>query len=161
MLGAEPAWDLSAAPSSDAQGRFVIDPAPAGPSAIYCYNPAAGMSSARAFVDLARGEQASAQLYTVHLDPPAIGDIGAELDQGFPITVTSVRDGGPAAVAGVRAGDRLVALDGRAIDQLSKGGVLHWIDSHKVGARINLTMQRGSDVLTFAVVVSHTLLQPN
>jgi predicted metalloprotease with PDZ domain len=139
----------------------VIDPAPAGPSVVYCYNAAASMSRARAFVNIAPGAHASAQLFTVHLDPPAVGDIGADFDQGFPITFTSVRDDGPAAVAGIRAGDRLLALDGHAIEQLSKGGVLYWIQSHKVGARITVTVQHGSDTQTYPMVVGHSLAQPS
>lgn len=103
------------APSTDPQGQVVIDPMPAGPSAVYCHNPAAGMSAARAFVTLGRGERATAQLVTVHLQPPGAGDIGIALDQGFPLTVTSVRDDGPAAIAGICAGDAIAALDGRAI----------------------------------------------
>jgi len=127
---------------------------------VYCYNPAAGMSSARAFVELAPGARGTAQLTTVHLEPPGAGDIGADLDQGFPITVAGVRDDGPAALAGIRAGDQLIALDGRAIDQMSKGGVLYWILGQRVGARIAITVQRGADRHTFAVVVGHSLAQP-
>jgi protocatechuate 3,4-dioxygenase beta subunit len=160
MLGPEPLWDYDAGPSTGAQGEVAIDPAPAGPSAVYCYNAPAGMSSARAFVSLAAGERGTAQLYTVHLDPPGAGDLGAELDQGFPIVVTSVRDDGPAAAAGMRAGDAIAALDGRPIDQLSKGGVLHWIASHPVGAAIGITVRRGSETRTLRVVVGHSLAPP-
>jgi len=161
MLGPDPVWDLSAAPASDAQGQVAIDPAPAGPIAVYCYNPAAGMSSARAFVTLEPGARGTAQLLGVHLEPPALGDLGVDLDQGFPLVVTSVRDDGPAAAAGIRAGDQLVALDGHPIDQLSKGGVLFWIQSHRVGARITVTVKRGSENHAVGVVVGHTLAQPS
>lgn len=160
MLGPEPLWDYDAGPSTGAQGEVAIDPAPAGPSAVYCYNARAGMSSARAFVSLAAGERGTAQLLTVHLDPPGAGDLGAEFDQGFPIVVTSVRDDGPAATAGMRAGDAIVALDGRPIDQLSKGGVLHWIASHPVGAAVGITVRRGSETRTLRVVVGHSLAPP-
>ncbi|HMG21819.1 MAG TPA: PDZ domain-containing protein, partial [Kofleriaceae bacterium] len=153
MLGAEPAWDLSAAPSTDAEGQAVIDPAPAGPIAVYCYQPAAGLSSARALLELAPGARAEAQLLTVHLEPPGAGDLGAELDQGYPIAITSVRDDGPAARAGLRAGDQLVALDGVPIEQLSKGGVQFWVRSCRVGARITVTVQRGTDAHTVPVVI--------
>ena len=160
MLGPEPAWDMSAAPASDAEGQFVLDPAPAGASAVYCYNPAARMSSARAFVNLAPGGRAAAQLFTVHAEAPASGDIGVELDQGFPIVITSVRDDGPAAVAGLRVHDSLVALDGHALDQLSKGGVVYWLQSQRVGARITVTVRRGAETLTIPVVVGRTLGPP-
>lgn len=138
----------------------LIDPAPAGQSAVYCYNPAAGMSAARAFVTLGRGERATAQPVTVHLQPPGAGDIGMELDQGFPLTVSSVRDDGPAAAAGLRAGDAIVALDGRAIGQLAKGGVLHWIMSQPIGAAIRITVRRGAELRTLRVIVGHSLATP-
>lgn len=128
---------------------------------MYCYNPAGGMSSARAFVTLPAGAHGTVQLLTVHVESPALGDLGVDLDQGFPMLVNSVRDDGPAAEAGIRAGDQVIALDGHAIDQLSKGGVLYWIQSHRVGARITVTVQRGSESHTFAVVIGHTLAQPS
>ncbi len=160
QIGGDPAWDYDVAPATDAQGQVVIDPAPAGQSAVYCYNPPAGMSAARAFVTLGRGERATAQLFTVHLQPPGAGDIGMELDQGFPLTVTSVRDDGPAAVAGIRAGDAIVALGGRAIDQLAKGGVLYWIRSQPIGAAIGITVRRGAEIRTVRVVVGPSLASP-
>ena len=160
LVGGDPAWDYDVAPSTDAQGQVVLDPAPAGRSAVYCYNPAAGMSAARAFVTLGRGERATAQLVTVHLQPPGAGDIGIELDQGFPLTVSSVRDEGQAAVAGIRAGDAIAALDGRAIGQLAKGGVLHWIMSQPIGAAAGITVRRGAETRTLRVVVGHSLAPP-
>ncbi|HEX8108861.1 MAG TPA: PDZ domain-containing protein, partial [Kofleriaceae bacterium] len=160
LIGGDPAWDYDVAPSTDAQGQVMIDPAPAGQSAVYCHNPVAGQSSARAFVTLGRGERATALLFTVRLVPPGAGDIGVELDQGFPLTVTSVRDDGPAAAAGIRAGDAIVALDGRAIGQLSKGGVLHWIMNQPIGAAIRITVRRGAETRTVRVVVGHSLASP-
>jgi S1-C subfamily serine protease len=118
------------------------------------------MSAARAFVTLGRGERATAQLVTVHLQPPGAGDIGMELDQGFPLTVSSVRDDGPAAAAAIRAGDAIVALDGRAIGQLAKGGVQHWIMSQPIGAAIRITVRRGAELRTLRVIVGHSLATP-
>jgi len=48
---------------------------------VYCYSNA-GTSAARAILDLARGQRGTPTLLTVHLEPPAVGDIGVELDQG-------------------------------------------------------------------------------
>jgi len=157
LLGGVPVWDMSVAPRSNAQGQFTIDPAPAGASAVYCYNSAAGLSSARAFVELARNQRAEVQLATVHPEPPGAGDLGIDLDQGYPIIVNGVRDDGPASKAGIRAGDQLVALSGLEIGQLSKGGVLMWISNQPVGARITVGVLRGTESMTVPVAVGHTI----
>jgi S1-C subfamily serine protease len=64
-----------------------------------------------------------------------------------------VRDDGPAAIAGIRAGDAIVALDGHDIGQLAKGGVLTWIRSHSIGAAIAITVRRGAEARTLRVIV--------
>jgi len=160
MIGAEPTGAVSDAPVSDAGGVFVLDPAPAGSIAVYCYSNS-GMSAARAILDLARAQRATPTLLTVHLEPPAVGDLGVELDQGVPVSVVAVRDHGPAAAAGIRSGDVIEALDGHAIGQMSKGGVGTWIANLAPGARAAITVRRGTTAQTVSVVAAATLLAPN
>ena len=71
-----------------------------------------------------------------------------------------MRDDGPAAVAGIRAGAAIAALDGRAISPLSRGGVLHWVMSQPLGAAIGITVRRGADIRTLRVVVGPSLAPP-
>ncbi|MEO7729434.1 MAG: carboxypeptidase regulatory-like domain-containing protein [Kofleriaceae bacterium] len=160
MIGAEPTSLVSDAPASDASGGFVLDPVPAGSIAVYCYANA-GMSAARAILDLARGQRATPTLLTVHLEPPAVGDLGIALDQGVPISIVAVRDHGPAAVAGLRARDVIVALAGHEIGQMSKGGVGTWIANLVPGIRAAITVKRGTTTLTLSPVATATLLAPN
>jgi hypothetical protein len=160
MIGAEATGIVSDSPVSDVSGIFTIDPAPAGSIAIYCYSNA-GMSAARAILDLTRGQRATPTLLTVHLEPPAVGDIGVELDQGVPVSVIAVRDAGPAAAAGIRAGDVIVALDGHEIGQMSKGGVGTWIANLTPGGRAAITVKRGASAQTISVVAAATLRAPN
>jgi hypothetical protein len=160
MIGAEATMLVSDAPASDASGRFLLDPVPAGSIAVYCYSNA-GMSAARAILDLARGQRATPTLLTVHLDAPAVGDIGVELDQGVPISVVGVRDNGPAAAAGIRARDQIVALDNHEIGQMSKGGVGTWIANLAPGTRATITVKRGATTQTVSVVAAASLLAPN
>jgi hypothetical protein len=56
---------------------------------------------------------------------------------------------------------QLVALDGHAIDQLSKGGVLYWIQSQHTGAHVAITVQRGGERHVFSVVIGHSLAATN
>jgi carboxyl-terminal processing protease len=50
--------------------------------------------------------------------PPA-GDVGLELTRGYYLYVVSARDGSPAAKAGLRSGDYIRAIDGRATRAMS------------------------------------------
>jgi len=156
VLDGVPVWDMAVAPISNAQGQFTVDAMPAGESAVYCYNPAAGMSRARAFLNLQRGERGTAELATVQREPPAVGDIGIDLDQGYPLVINGVRDDGPAAVAGVRAGGQLIALSGHPVEGLSKGGVLAWIANQPVKMEITITVKQGVDQVVIPVGVGHS-----
>lgn len=62
-----------------------------------------------------RQEQTGATCRLVHYDdfsPAPIEDILIRGGGGQPISVTNVQDGGPAALAGICAGDRLVSING-------------------------------------------------
>jgi carboxyl-terminal processing protease len=50
---------------------------------------------------------------------PAAGEVGIDLARGYYLRVVSVRDGSPAAKAGIRTGDYLRAIDGRSTRDIS------------------------------------------
>ena len=52
-------------------------------------------------------------------DAPAAGEIGVELIRGYYLRIVSARDGSPAAKAGLRSGDYIRAIDGRATRDMS------------------------------------------
>jgi carboxyl-terminal processing protease len=52
-------------------------------------------------------------------DAPAAGDTGIDLARGYYLRVVSVRDGSPAARAGIRTGDYLRAIEGRSTRDMS------------------------------------------
>ncbi|PTL58508.1 S1C family serine protease [Paraconexibacter algicola] len=58
-------------------------------------------------------------------------------------TVASVADGGPAADAGLRTGDLITAVDGKAVTE--SGDVSRLIDAHEPGDRVTITAS-GRDV---------------
>ncbi len=78
------------------------------------------------------------------------------IEQGSPfsgpgVLVHGVSAGTPAASAGFRAGDILVAIDGVAIDRgLTLGGL---IQPHKVGQTITCTVRRGGATITLTATL--------
>ena len=76
-------------------------------------------------------------------DAPAAGELGIDLARGYYLRVVSVRDGSPAAKAGIRTGDYLRAIDGRSTRDISafegnrllRGGA---------GSKVTLLVIRGS-----------------
>lgn len=76
-------------------------------------------------------------------ETPAPGELGIDLARGYYLRVVSVRDGSPAAKAGIRTGDYLRAIDGRSTRDISafegnrllRGGA---------GSKVTLLVIRGS-----------------
>jgi len=76
-------------------------------------------------------------------DTPGAGELGIDLARGYYLRVVSVRDGSPAAKAGIRTGDYLRAIDGRSTRDISafegnrllRGGA---------GSKVTLLVIRGS-----------------
>jgi S1-C subfamily serine protease len=58
-------------------------------------------------------------------------------------TVTGVKPGGPAAKAGIVAGDVVTAVDGLPVDALTFDGIQTLIANHSVGAQVKLTVLHG------------------
>ncbi len=63
--------------------------------------------------------------------------------------VGAIAPGGPAASSELRVGDRITAVDGRAIEQ--PGDLSSAIEDHKPGDRVELTVQRGGEQRTIDV----------
>jgi carboxyl-terminal processing protease len=74
---------------------------------------------------------------------PAPGDIGVELVRQYYLRVVSARDGSPAAKAGLRTGDYIRAIDGKATRDMSAfegARLLHGA----VGSKVMLLVIRGN-----------------
>jgi carboxyl-terminal processing protease len=74
---------------------------------------------------------------------PPPGEVGIDVTRQYYLRVVSVRDGSPAAKAGLRAGDYLRAIDGRATRDMSgyEGGRLL---RGAPGSTVNLLVIRGN-----------------
>lgn len=75
----------------------------------------------------------------------AAGDTGIELTRQYYLRVVSVRDGSPAARAGLRTGDYVRAIDGKATRPLSAFEGARLLRG-PVGSRVKLTVFRGSAI---------------
>jgi putative serine protease PepD len=65
--------------------------------------------------------------------------------------VSTVTAGGPAASAGLRAGDTITAFDGTAVD--GSGGLVAAIAAHQPGDHVRLTVKRGSSTIAVTVAL--------
>jgi S1-C subfamily serine protease len=66
------------------------------------------------------------------------------------IEVTSVVTGGPAARAGIRAGDILLTVDGRAVGTI--GELQRLLSADRIGTALSVEFARGSDLDTTTIV---------
>jgi carboxyl-terminal processing protease len=76
-------------------------------------------------------------------EPPPAGEIGVDVTRGYYLRILSVREGSPAAKAGLRGGDFIRAIDGRATRDMSayEGGRLL---RGAVGSKLNLLVIRSN-----------------
>ncbi|HJT76583.1 MAG TPA: M28 family peptidase, partial [Gemmataceae bacterium] len=82
-------------------------------------------------------------------DFPKVGIRPAYSDDKEGVLLDGVSDGGPAAKAGLKEGDRIVEMDGRPVKSLE--GYMTLIRTHKRGKPIELGVLRGGKRLTVKV----------
>ena len=74
---------------------------------------------------------------------PPVGDVGLELTRGYYLFVVSARDGSPAAKAGLRSGDYVRAIDGRATRAMSPYEGMRLLRGAP-GSKVSLLVIRGN-----------------
>jgi hypothetical protein len=77
--------------------------------------------------------------------PEDFAGVGMQLDGSYKIT--QVFDSGPADLAGLRAGDQIVSVDGQAVTGHKLEEVIGWIRG-EVGTPVEVAIQRGGQTLT-------------
>ena len=78
----------------------------------------------------------------------SIPDFG-EVEHG--VKYSDVRDGSPAAKAGLKAGDILIEFDGKKIDNLYD--FTYALRAHKPGDKVSVTVLRGTEKITRDVIL--------
>jgi S1-C subfamily serine protease len=87
------------------------------------------------------------------LQPVAVPEpLRAEAGEATGMMVMSIADGGPGAVAGVKAGDILLTIDGSSMRGLRR--VIAQLDDESVGRTVALRLIRGGEVLTLSVLIT-------
>lgn len=146
-------------PKTDASGVFTLDRVPAGTGAVTF------MGSELSFGDnlatkpytIASGQRID--LGTIEVVPPRKGDAGTfgfatNIDDKGRLVVSSVKDGGPAAGAGMKEGDVITALSGMTVESLTPLVAQKLLSSGTVGVGIPvmLTIERGGSPVTASLV---------
>jgi serine protease Do len=78
-------------------------------------------------------------------------DQGAYIPKEIQIGEQTIIPGGPADKAGVKPGDVITKIEGKAVNQTTS--ITSLIDKHKVGDKVTLTIVRGSKTLTLDVTL--------
>ncbi len=107
---------------------------------------------------MARGgvpREAHLDLSKVRIDPEFLfDDLGlSPFDPKAPPVLTELEAGKPAEAAGLRAGDRIVSLNGEAM--LEPKQMVTWVRAHP-GAVVDVVAQRGAERLSFKLVLAST-----
>lgn len=139
---------------TDAAGHFKVS-APVGRVRIFCFPPNGGpLSPAGTDVDVTSAEPARVNVFSVRAGASP-SDAGFAVIPGLlPITVGDVVPGGPAATAGLRAGDQIVTIDGMSLQGVLPGGAMSLVMNHRPGTAATLGILRGGAAQTIKVVVS-------
>jgi RNA polymerase sigma factor (sigma-70 family) len=147
----------AAAVRSGADGRFVLSAAPAGDVVVFCGGLWHTHSDGLRMVTLAPSKRQEIDVPVVAWrDEVArtIGGIGAEIGGGALIPrLSRVREDGPAAAAGLRDGDRVVAVDGVSVTELSPGGIFVLIANRPPGTVVKVTAARAGKAFTGDLVL--------
>jgi carboxyl-terminal processing protease len=95
----------------------------------------------------------------VRNEPGGVGISFAYLEGESQIAIGQVFGGGPAEKAGVRAGELLVAIDGRSTTGMNQNEVVRAVRG-SVGAPVTLTLRNPSTRATYDVAITRELVFP-
>jgi hypothetical protein len=149
-------WDNFAAPT-DADGRFTAR-APSGTIEVSCRAARGQWSDGAARVVAPAGDSVAVTVQVV-VAALAWRGIGARIepvprdDLASRHVVAELRPGGGAEAAGLRVGDVIVAIDRRAVGDLTEGGLASLIASYALGQSVDVTVGRGAKQLVVSVAI--------
>ncbi len=129
---------------TDAAGHFKVS-APLGRVRLFCFSVTpAPLSAAGTDVEVTSTSVAKANVFSVRAtfgnSPTDPSFMLAPL--ALPLTVNQVLPSGPAAVAGLRVGDRLVTIDGESLQGMLPDGAQLLLMNHRRGTTVTLGISR-------------------
>ncbi len=143
---------------TDGAGAFTISPVPSGEVAVVCVGLWQLYTDGLRLIDVPPGKSATVEVPVVGFadgNVPKLADFGAHLDptQLVPVLI-DVQPEGPAASAGLAAGDLVIAVDGTSVTELSRQGVLALIADHPPGTHVKVSVRRGGKTITADLVLA-------
>ncbi len=141
-------------PKSDASGRFVINKVSVGKGVVMVLDNTGFKPLATKDYVVANGQRLD--LGAIEIVPPRTGDAGTfgmSTEAGKDVlTITQVKEGGPAATAGLVVGDVITSLAGQPIkDKLALVETYLSSGSIGVGVTVQLGLARGTTVAVTSV----------
>lgn len=144
-------WDPSTAPRSNAQGKVVLDPAPAGEIDVNCEMPSGRFSRPSVALTLAPNSRASIELLVVEMTQENPSSIGIGFDwRVTPPRIRGIEPNSPAAKAGFAVGDLVTAVNGISVKGLNGAGVGHLIASVPIGDEVRIEVLRAGAIKKLA-----------
>ena len=142
------------APKTDANGRFTLPKVSVGKGLVMVM-PNEGFEplSTKGY-EIANGQHVD--VGQIQIVPPRKGDAGTfgmTTEWTEVLTVTQVKPGGPAANAGIVAGDVITSLAGRAVKDLGGAQVQQYLASGSIGigTTVQLGLARGATIAVTSV----------
>lgn len=150
QMAASAFYDGDKRPKSEANGRFTIDHVANGPGHISLWDPPVTHPIGHKAYTVTAG--ARIDIGTVLVIPPLTGDpgtLGMDVHlSGDAFEVTTVSADGPAAHARIVVGDKITAIQGHTIAELTSDMVRRLLAPGSIGAgqTLELTLARGTTV---------------
>jgi hypothetical protein len=146
------------APKTDAAGRFTVTRIAPGKGQV-AVMPKDSFQPL-GFREYTAAEGQRVDVGTIEVVPPRTGDAGtfgfatAVDDDTKQLVVASVKEGGPAATAGMQVGDRVVSINGREVATLTPQLAQTLIASGTVGVgqQVQLAIERAGAGITLTLV---------
>jgi membrane-associated protease RseP (regulator of RpoE activity) len=143
-------------------GSFTLADVPPGAQRVSCESPG-GATQRRggASFALTEGGSARVEVWVVDVDTQRIeserevADLGADLvpAAGATVALANVTPGGPAARAGLQAGDVVVLVDGADATGTRAAAVDAYVDARVPGAHVSFVVRRGTAQVTANVTL--------
>lgn len=131
--------------TTDASGSFELQ-APAGPTGVSCFSQT--VTHGRTAVTLARDGRAKIDVIVVNDFRGTGGYLGVQFSEHQPVAIEKVFPDTPAARAGLRVGETIMAVDGADVSALIDDGVRELITGRAPGSPVSLTLRQGTDQRT-------------
>jgi hypothetical protein len=150
-----PPPDPSKSGNPDDKGFFAMS-APIGMVRVFCFpQDVAGLTVAGTDVEVTKAQPANVEVYAVRIKPASAGYAGIRIRPvTLPLVINSVDPNTAAAQQGIKAGERVVAIDGASLAGILPMGAMTLIGNHKPGTTVTIGIDRGGTVTTFKLPVT-------